>query len=58
MWKKDGICPVFAELVTDGINSGENGGRCCWVIAGTLCDNEVQGIHDEKTEKCRKLQIL
>lgn len=49
-----GTCPAFRETVTDGVNSGTKGGRCCWAIAGTLCGNTVQGTFAAKLSNCMK----
>ncbi len=46
------ICPAATELSANGINDGKNGGRTCWVIAGTLCGGRVQGVHAEKISDC------
>ena len=37
---------------SDGINEGNNAGRCCWRIAGTLCAGKVQGSYAKKIKKC------
>jgi hypothetical protein len=34
-----GVCPAAADRRFDGINEGINGGRACWMIAGT-CGSE------------------
>jgi hypothetical protein len=47
-----GICPVALETKTDGINSGKNGGRCCWAVTGTLCGGKVQGTFAAKMLNC------
>lgn len=47
-----GICPATVERRTDGANHGKNGGRCCWVIAGTLCKGEKQGVFARKLANC------
>ena len=47
-----GICPAAAEIKTDKINDGKNGGRACWVIAGTLCKGEIQGSFALKIKNC------
>ncbi len=49
-----GICPAATETKTYGINSGHNGGRCCWVIAETFCDGEVNGSFENKYYNCLK----
>ena len=45
-------CPAKREARLNGIHGGENGGRACWVVHGTFCDNEIQGSHAEKYKKC------
>lgn len=37
----------------DGLNSGANAGRACWVIPGTLCNGVICGDFDEKYAHCR-----
>ncbi|MFH1238746.1 MAG: hypothetical protein V1653_01375 [bacterium] len=50
-----GVCPAAIELAADGIHGGKNGGRCCWVIAGTLCKGEIQGSFAKKfVQNCQK----
>ena len=49
-----GICPAAVEKRLDGIHHGENAGRACWVIAGTLCDRQVQGSFAKKYANCEK----
>lgn len=47
-----GICPATVEGRLNGIHGGKNGGRCCWVLAGTLCKGEVQGTFAQKYKNC------
>jgi hypothetical protein len=47
-----GICPAASREKADGIHGGVNGGRCCWVIAGTLCNGHIQGIYASKLANC------
>ena len=47
-----GICPVTITTLTNGQNSGKNGGRVCWAIAGTLCGGKVQGTFSQKMTNC------
>lgn len=49
-----GVCPAATEARADGINSGKNGGRACWAIAGTLCRGKVQGSYALKCRDCMK----
>lgn len=47
-----GVCPASIKDCVNKVNSGKNGGRCCWVIAGTFCDKSIQGIYAQKLTKC------
>lgn len=49
-----GVCPAATEVKTDGVNSGKNGGRACWVVSGTLCQGVVQGTFAMKENNCIK----
>lgn len=48
-----GVCPVALEKKIDGIHGGKNGGRVCWVIAGSLCGGQVQGSFAKKFKNCQ-----
>jgi hypothetical protein len=47
-----GICSAAAEVRVNGENGGKNGGRVCWVVAGTLCGGSVQGSFAQKLSNC------
>ena len=47
-----GICPAAVEKRLNGVHEGTNGGRACWVLAGTLCKGEVQGTFAQKYKNC------
>lgn len=47
-----GICPATTEARLNGIHEGENAGRSCWVVAGTLCKGQVQGSFANKYKNC------
>ncbi|MBU0493620.1 MAG: hypothetical protein KKA73_02775 [Chloroflexi bacterium] len=47
-----GACPAATEERFDGVNRGQNAGRFCWVVAGTLCKGEVQGTFAKKFRNC------
>ncbi|MHB8155278.1 MAG: two-CW domain-containing protein [Candidatus Omnitrophota bacterium] len=49
-----GVCSAATETKTNGIHGGINGGRCCWAIAGTLCDGKTQGTFVDKFMDCTK----
>ncbi len=47
-----GICPAAMDIMSNGTNSGRNGGRYCWKIAGTFCGGKVQGSWASKMTNC------
>ena len=49
-----GICPTSIKEKYDGTNFGKNSGRCCWKVAGTLCDGTVQGTYAHKMISCEE----
>ena len=53
-----GICPAAITEVVDSLNSGKNGGRCCWTITGTLCDKKVQGSFTSKLSNCMRCEFF
>lgn len=56
--KELGICPVTVALIFDGINGGTCAGRCCWHVAGTYCNGEVQGTFAAKLRDCIKCSFF
>ncbi|MFW9808395.1 MAG: two-CW domain-containing protein [Candidatus Thorarchaeota archaeon] len=53
-----GVCLAATEESVDGINSGKNGGRICWAVAGTLCGGKVQGEFASKMDNCIKCDFF
>lgn len=47
-----GTCPAAVEDRLHGIHGGRNAGRACWVVAGTMCEGEVQGTFAKKCARC------
>ncbi len=47
-----GVCPAAVDTSFDTINSGKNGGRVCWAIAGTFCEGRIQGAFADKRKSC------
>jgi hypothetical protein len=47
-----GVCASSVVAAVDGVNSGKNGGRACWVVGGTLCGGKVQGSFASKMANC------
>ena len=50
---KTDICPAASETRLNGVHGGTNGGRACWVVAGTLCQGKVQGVFVQKYTTCQ-----
>ncbi len=53
-----GICPASTNVSSNGVNSGKNGGRICWSIAGTFCDGMVQGDFAQKSVSCMSCEVF
>jgi len=49
---KLGVCFAAMSKEYNGVHDGENGGRACWVVAGTLCGGKVQGTFASKIRNC------
>ena len=47
-----GVCPSSTEKALDGVHGGNNAGRACWVVAGTLCNGIIQGTFARKYNNC------
>ncbi len=47
-----GVCLAATDTRLDGLHGGENAGRVCWALTGTLCGGEVQGSYAIKEENC------
>lgn len=52
------ICPAATDTSCDKINGGTNGGRICWIVAGTFCDGKVQGTFAQKRPSCITCSFL
>lgn len=49
-----GVCPASTDFRLNGVHGGKNGGRSCWVIAGTLCGGKIQGTFGVKYKTCEQ----
>jgi hypothetical protein len=47
-----GVCPATTEERLNDVHAGRNGGRSCWIMAGTLCNGVVQGTFAQKYKNC------
>ncbi len=52
-----GVCPAAADGRFDGINGGINGGRACWVIAGTFGYDRPEGIFANSFRPCTRCEF-
>ena len=52
-----GVCPAAVDKAYSRFNSGINGGRACWVIAGTFCGGAVQGTYAQKLANCMSCEF-
>jgi len=53
-----GVCPASSSKDFEGRNSGENGGRYCWRLAGTFCGGKIQGTMARKIMNCIDCEVL
>jgi hypothetical protein len=56
--KELGTCPVTVHGELDGAHEGTNGGRACWVIAGSLCGGKIQGTFAQKLTNCWRCEFM
>ncbi|HWR59121.1 MAG TPA: hypothetical protein VN328_09560 [Thermodesulfovibrionales bacterium] len=47
-----GICPAVTDERLHDVHKGKNGGRACWVLAGTFCGGKIQGTFAQKFSNC------
>ncbi len=53
-----GICPASVDQALNGAHGGKNGGRSCWVIAGSLCGGKIQGTYAQKLTNCWRCDFM
>jgi len=49
-----GTCPASTDRRLHGVHGGDCAGRTCWIIAGTFCGGEEQGLFAHKFHNCEK----
>lgn len=49
---KQGVCPAATQKKLNGVHDGINGGRSCWMVPGTACEETLQGKTDEVFTTC------
>ena len=50
--KELGVCPASIDNSADALNGGVNGGRICWAIAGSFCEDYAQGTFANEKACC------
>ena len=50
--KQSGVCVAATEIRLNKMHRGKNGGRACWVVAGTLCVGKASCSFVEKIKNC------
>ena len=53
-----GVCPAAQSGLYEGVHHGNNRGRVCWQVPGTLCDSKVQGDFAHKAVKCTHCDVF
>ena len=53
-----GVCAAAIDSKYEGVNKGKHAGRFCWVVAGTLCNGQIQGTFAEKLLNCLECEFL
>jgi hypothetical protein len=49
---KYGVCSVPLDIVADGINNGENGGRTCWTLREAACQKIMLACSVNEIREC------
>ncbi|MCP4354283.1 MAG: protein kinase, partial [Proteobacteria bacterium] len=50
--EKHSVCRVAIDNSFNNINSGKNGGRFCWAVAGTFSKDKIDGYFARKRKSC------
>jgi len=46
------LCPASLDQIRKGMHGGQNAGRACWLVSGTLCGGARQETAAQKSEAC------
>lgn len=49
---ESGVCPAATAKPYHGVNQGENAGRFCWKVAGTMCIQAISSSFAERFLSC------
>ncbi|MCI5141605.1 MAG: hypothetical protein D3909_07730 [Candidatus Electrothrix sp. ATG1] len=53
-----GICSVPVEFGFDGVNDGKNGGRSCWIIRESACEQVMRQCCVQEIRECRQCEFF
>jgi two-component system phosphate regulon sensor histidine kinase PhoR len=53
-----GVCPATRGGPHSGMNGGDEGGRACWAVVGTLCEGKVEGSFATKRAMCTGCEVF
>lgn len=50
--EKLGVCSVVRDSRFNGVHRGNNAGRACWVVAGSLNKDNIECPYAQKSKNC------
>jgi hypothetical protein len=53
-----GVCPASTHHDLHSTHGGQNAGRACWVVAGSLCGGKIQGTYATKLLNCWRCDFM
>jgi two-component system phosphate regulon sensor histidine kinase PhoR len=53
-----GVCPAADHEPAGPANGGEASGRMCWAVAGTYCEDQLQGMFATKHATCAECEVF
>ena len=56
--QRTGHLPGHNVRDLNGAHGGQNAGRACWVIAGSLCGGKIQGTYALKLNNCWRCDFM
>ena len=56
--KELGTCPAAVAGDFHGAHEGQNAGRACWAVAGSLCGGKIQGTYAQKLLNCWRCEFM
>ncbi|MCI5209658.1 MAG: hypothetical protein D3910_12890 [Candidatus Electrothrix sp. ATG2] len=53
-----GVCPVSVSFGFDSVNNGKNGGRACWIIRESACEQIMRKCCVQEMRECRECDFF